>query len=84
VVKGVLMKNTNRKWWLGLLAFLCFASTTFAVQDEAKKKCDDKHPKNCTAQVSEGGSSLVYLLGAGITCLGAMLVRSRLAKRKSS
>ncbi len=78
------MKNTNRKWWLGLLAFLCLASTTFGAQDEARKKCDDKHPRNCTTRASEGGSSLVYVLGAGVTCLGAMLVRSRLAKRKSS
>jgi hypothetical protein len=78
------MKNWNRNWWLGLLALLCLASTTFAVQDEARRNCDDRHRKNCTAQVPEGGSSLVYVLGAGVTCLGAMFVRSRVAKRKAS
>lgn len=79
------MKSINRKWWLGLVALLCLVPTSFAVQDEAKpKKCDSKHPKNCPKQVPEGGSSLVYLLGAGVTCLGAMLVRSRVAKPKES
>lgn len=80
------MKNMNRKWWLGLVALLCLAPATFAVQvrDEAKKKCDPKHPKNCPTRVPEGGSSLVYVLGAGVTCLGAMLVRSRVAKPKAS
>jgi hypothetical protein len=78
------MKNINRKWWLALVALMCLASTTFAVQDEAKKTCDPKHPKNCPKQVPEGGSSLVYVLGAGVACLGAMLVRSRVAKPKES
>lgn len=81
------MKNTNRKWWLALVAFLSLASATFAgqVEDQGRKKCDPKHPKDCRQeQVPEGGSSLAYLLGAGVTCLGAMLVRSRVAKLKAS
>jgi hypothetical protein len=34
------------------------------------------------ATVPEGGSAAVYLLGAGITCLGAMVVRLRLPRPK--
>jgi hypothetical protein len=80
------MKNNNRKWWLALVALLGLASATFAgqVEDQAHKKCDPKHPKGCPQQVPEGGPSLVYVLGAGVTCLGAMLVRSRFAKPKAS
>jgi hypothetical protein len=78
------MKNMNRQRWLALVTLLCLAPATFAVQveDHAKKKCDPKHQKNCPQRVPEGGSSLVYVLGAGVTCLGAMLVRSRAAKPK--
>jgi len=90
------MKNMIRKWWIALVALLCMAPATFAiqVQYEADKKCDAKHPKNCQPcdakhpkdcqqSVPEGGSSLVYVLGAGVACLGAMLVRSRFAKPKA-
>ena len=79
------MKNTNRKWWLALVAFLSLASATFAgqVEDKAQKNCDPQHPAGCQQQVPEGGSPLVYVLGAGVTCLGAMLVRSRVTKPKA-
>ncbi len=30
--------------------------------------------------VPEGGSAAVYLLGVGLTCFGAMFLRSRIAK----
>jgi hypothetical protein len=62
------MKNVHRKWWLAVVAVLCLAPVASA-----------KHPKT---SVPEGGSAAVYLLGAGITCLGAMVVRSRNAKPK--
>ena len=75
------MQNVNRKWWLGLVALLCLAPAAFPVQDHNnyRKRRDDQF-----ATVPEGGSALVYLLGAGVTCLGAMLLRSRVAKPKES
>ena len=81
------MKNVNRRWWLALVALISLASADLSgqVEDQAKNKCDPKHPKGCPQQqVPEGGSSLVYVLGAGITCLGALLVRSRIAKPRAS
>jgi hypothetical protein len=70
VVKGaVFMKNVHRKRWLALVAVLCLVTPAVG-----------KHKP--TKQVPEGGSAAVYLLGAGITCLGAMVVRSRFAKPK--
>jgi hypothetical protein len=71
VVKGArVMKNVHRKWWLTIVAALCLASAASAAE------------KNNPRQMPEGGSAAVYLLGAGITCLGAMVVRSRFAKPK--
>ena len=48
--------------------------------DHHKRGCDTAfrgQDKNCQ-QVPEGGSNAGYLLALGATCLGAMLVRSRL------
>jgi hypothetical protein len=64
------MKNVHRKWWLAVVAVLCLAPVASA-----------KHKKTRTS-VPEGGSAAVYLLGAGITCLGAMVVRSKSARPK--
>jgi hypothetical protein len=83
------MQNVNRKWWLGLVALLCLAPATFAVQDHNNDWRGDhindrrggpiRHENPQPLAVPEGGSALVYLLGAGVTCLGAMLLRSRVA-----
>jgi hypothetical protein len=68
VVKGALLtKNLHRKWWLAAVAVLCLTPAASA--------------KPRTA-VPEGGSAAVYLLGTAITCLGAMVVRSRFARPK--
>jgi hypothetical protein len=64
------MKNVRRKWLLAVVAVLCLAPAASA-----------KHKPRKTA-VPEGGSAAVYLLGAGITCLGAMVVRSRFPRPK--
>jgi hypothetical protein len=64
------MRNINRKWWLPVLAALLLMPVAFA-----KPKPEKQH-------VPEGGSALVYVLGAGMTCLGAMGVRARLARPK--
>ena len=71
------MKNVQGKWWLGVVVLLCLAPSALAVKP--KEKCDDRRPKKCQ-QVPEGGSGLVYLLGAGITCAAAILIRSRETK----
>jgi hypothetical protein len=74
------------KWWLAF-ALMCLLPTTLLAHDRGK--CDqwwNWRDQNCKQQPSqpqsmpEGGSSAVYLIAAGATCLGAMLVRRRLAK----
>ena len=68
-VKGAFfMKNVHRKWWLAVVLVLCLVPAASA--------------KNKHAQLPEGGSAIVYLLGTGMTCLGAMVVRSRFARPK--
>ena len=80
------MKTAKHRWWLTLVTLLSLAATTLAGTLEDKdKKCDPKHPKGCPQQqVPEGGPTLIYVLGAGVTCLGALLVRSRIAKPRAS
>lgn len=73
------MKPMNRKWWLALVVLLCLAPATFAVTVKPRP-FDPRQGKWPTRSVPEGGSLLAYVLGAGVTCSGAMLVRSRLAK----
>jgi hypothetical protein len=86
VPEGKPVKDMNRKWWLTLMALLYVAPATFAIQDHNNPKRGDplplKHFQPLT--VPEGGSSLVCVLGAGVTCLGAMLVRSRIANSSLS
>ncbi len=76
------MKSVSRKCLLAVVAFLCIAPASFAnkpYKDKEKDKC--RPGVNCK-QLPEGGSAAIYLLGAGITCLGAMLIRSRETKPK--
>jgi hypothetical protein len=78
-------KLMNRKWWLALVALLCTVPGAYATykpdraQSRAQRCGEDGNGRNCQ-QVPEGGSAVVYLLGAGITCLGAMFIRSRASK----
>jgi hypothetical protein len=44
---------------------------------EDKNHNCDPHGRNKCAAVPEGGSALIYLLLAGVTCFGAMVLRSR-------
>ena len=62
------MNNRNGKWWLAVVAICCLAPSAFA------------NPAKKSVRVPEGGSTAVYLLGAGLTCVGAMFLRSKLAK----
>jgi hypothetical protein len=65
--------NSKGKWLPAFVVVCCLSSAAFAKSG----KCEPR--KNCV-QVPDGGSAAVYLLGAGLTCVGAMFVRSRLAK----
>lgn len=86
------MINSRGKWWLAAVVLCCLAPATFADQG----RCDrndwnwnwnwdkDKHCAPKTSSVPEGGSTAIYLLGAGLTCFGAMVPRSKLAKPTKS
>ena len=74
----------TRKFWLGLVVLLCLASASFAGGGNnggGGNNCDDA--RRCQP-VPEGGSAVVYLLGAGAVCLGAMVVRFRATQRLQS
>jgi len=75
------MQNNKRKWWLVSVALLLLSPVILTAQHADKKKgCDVRdHDKKCR-QVPDRSSSTIYLIAAGATCLGAMLVRSRLPK----
>jgi hypothetical protein len=75
------MKSLNRKCLLLLVVLLGLAPMSLAAIKPNKDKC---RPGVRCQQVPEGGSALVYLVGAGITCLGAMVVRSRSADSSQS
>jgi hypothetical protein len=69
------MENVNRKCLLAAVVLLSLVPVSFAAKPKKDKACGDGGVK--CRQVPEGGSAAIYLLGAGITCLGAMVVRSR-------
>jgi hypothetical protein len=64
------------KWWMSALFLLCLTPMSFANLGHGEHRRRERVP--------DGGSSIVYLLGAGMTCLGAMFVRSRMAKPTQS
>jgi len=72
------MKIMNRKFWLTSMALLLLLPAAFATPD----KSHQRHRQALDVTVPEGGSALVYVLGAGLTCLGAIVLRSRSAKPK--
>lgn len=72
------MRIISRKWWLTSLAFLLLMPAASAGVLKPKPKDPPR------TSVPEGGSALVYVLGAGITCLGAIVVRSRTARPETS
>ena len=76
------MKNDKGKWWLAVIAICCLTPTAFADRDH-HHGCDGRLQRDCQ-DAPEGGSTAIYLLGAGLTCFGAMLVRSRIAKSTQS
>jgi hypothetical protein len=76
------MKNKSPKWWLGVATFILLTPLLSIAQPghdhHGNNGCNGRD-RDCLP-VPEGGSSMVYILGAGVTCLGAVFVRSRLAK----
>jgi hypothetical protein len=74
------MIKLNSKWWLAALFLVCSTSMSFADRDQREQDRDGHRRR----RVPEGGFSVVYLLGAGMTCLGAMVIRSRMAKSSLS
>jgi hypothetical protein len=77
------MNNKNRKWLLAVVALCCLAPAAFADRDHGRG-CDDRHSRRDCRQMPEGGSTAIYLLGAGLTCVGAMFLRSKVAKPAQS
>ena len=78
------MSNKNRagKWLVALVA-LCLVPAAFADRGRGHDRdngCDPRRDRHCQEQVPEGGSSAIYLLGAGLTCFGAIFLRSKMAK----
>jgi len=74
------MSTSKGKWWLALVVICSLAPAAFASHGRDRDRgCDPHRDRHCQ-QVPEGGSTAIYLLGAGLTCFGAMFIRSRMAK----
>jgi hypothetical protein len=74
--------NNRKKWLVAALMVCCLAPAALAERELGRYReqgCDPRRQR-CQQQVPEGGSTAVYLLGAGLTCFGAMFLRSRIAK----
>jgi len=87
------MNNKNRKWLLAVVAVCCLAPAAFADHwgppdggkcDPRWQDCDRRHREHPSTAVPEGGSTSIYLLGAGLTCVAAMFLRSKVAKPAQS
>jgi hypothetical protein len=68
------MMNKSKKWLLTLAAIACLAPAGVAATQH----------KPLPVKAPEGGNTAIYLLGAGLTCFGAMFLRSKLAKPTQS
>jgi len=80
---SIAMKRTNLKRWLAVALFCLVPITALAGSERSKPRDHHQRPAN-TLRVPEGGSSLEYMLGVGLACVGAILVRSRTANLKQS
>jgi hypothetical protein len=70
------MSNSKTKWWLVAVAICCLAPAAFAGQGFNQESPNNRKKHH----MPEGGSTAIYLLGAGLTCFGAMFLRSKLAR----
>lgn len=64
------------KLMLAAVMLICMAPVSLVAKPRDERVCDQRRDRRCQ-QVPEGGSAAIYLLGAGITCLGAIAIRSR-------
>jgi hypothetical protein len=78
------MKSGKGKWWLAVIAVCCLTPAAFADWGHHHHGCDGQSQREDCQGAPEGGSTAIYLLGAGLTCFGAMFVRSRIAKSTQS
>jgi len=85
------MRDSKKKWWLALVLICCLAPATFADQEQHQRPdrdnlpgqnhgCDPRDERCQPRPIPEGGSTTIYLVGAGLTCFGAMLLRSKQAE----
>ncbi len=76
------MRKINRKWWLTAVALLLLVPVASARPLKGKPKHRQflDRPDTESVTVPESGSGLLYVVGAGTLCLGAMLMRSRSIK----
>jgi hypothetical protein len=77
------MSKSKGKWWLAIVVVCCLAPGALA-RREPPCDHDRDDPRSCRQSVPEGGSAAGYLLGAGLTCFGAMFLRSRVSKPSQS
>jgi hypothetical protein len=75
------MTNKKGKYWPAVVVFCCLSPAAFAHHHDPPP-C---RGRDCgSTAVPEGGSTAIYLLGAGLTCIGAMFLRSKLPKPTQS
>ena len=74
------MSKNKGRWWLAIVVVCCLAPGAFARRDY---RCDPHDRDRHCQSVPEGGSTAVYLLGAGLTCFGAMFLRSKVKPAQS-
>jgi hypothetical protein len=78
------MSKKKGKFWLAVVALCCLSPAAFARHHDPPPP-PPCHGRNCNPMaVPEGGSAAIYLLGAGLTCVGAMFLRSKLPKPTQS
>jgi hypothetical protein len=69
---------------MAVLLVCCLAPAALADQGRGGRGCDP-HQKDCKQQQTpEGGSAAMFLLAAGVTCAGAMFLKSQRAKQTQS
>ena len=75
-----MLKEPKKLLLMGTLLLL-IPTFSFAhpPNNDKNKGCEFRDSKKCR-QVPEGGSSAAYLLAVGATCLGAIVLRSKLSK----
>ena len=67
----------KKRLLLAVVAACCLVPVAMAnPRRDRDRGCDPRSPRNCQ-QVPEGGSAAIYILGAGLTCFGAMFLRPK-------